>query len=309
MTLHTAFAVRYGASGVIAGITNLNTSLNPEVKSDPGPGSPFPQFAVILSQKPKLMFSSQAVAAALGVTGATGAVIDATNNLFAFFAQLGSNGLPAAGNVHRSYTFNRGLLVPRRLNVQSRQFATLDMEALTYSSDGAAHPMVLADNAVLPAVALDNVHHTIGKVVLGSGTSITADCINNISIDFGSRAETVACGSALYDQHLQQPAIQPVITLRGINASVFAASGGVPPVGLALTHAGSTIFLRKYASSGIGFVADATAEHIAMTFDGVAVVTEHTGQGTQRAEVSIQITTKWDGTNAPITIDTAADIT
>jgi hypothetical protein len=98
-----------------------------------------------------------------------------------------------------------------------------------------------------------------------------------------------------------------VITLRGINAAAFG-SAGVPNVGIPLDHATTKILLKKYNPSGIGFVADSTEEHILITAAGVGVVTEHTAQGTERAEVTIQITTRWDGTNAPITIDTTAAI-
>lgn len=306
MSLSQAFAAKYGST-VLGGITNMGLSLNPDVKSDPGPGSVFPQFAQTVAEKPKITLSTQAVAAWLAVVGSTGALIDGTNTFIGYFAKLAATGLPASSNVHRSYTFSRGLLVPKRLNIQGRGFASLDVEALSYSADGTTHPLAESDTATLPTVARDNIHHTIGKVALGGGSPVVIDCVNNISIDFGSKAEAIACGSSLYDQHIQVPGVAPVITLRGISYESFGSSG-VPKAGTVLTNTGTKIYLRKYAADGTGFVADATAEHICLSVVGLAKVTEHTGNGLQRGEVTIQITTNWDGTNAPITIDTASAI-
>ncbi len=245
----------------------------------------------------------------LALTGLTGAAIDGTNTLIAVYAQLASSGLPAAGSIHRTYTANRGLLVPRRLQCGLRAMATLDCEALLFSADGAAHPISISDVAALPTLVANNVLHSIGPITLGiAGSVFTFDCPQNVSIDFGSGADTLGCGSDVYDTHLQYPRSAPVITISGIEASVFGGANAVPPVGKAIDHANSKIFFRRRAANGIGFVADATAQHIRLTANGVAVVTEHTGQGTNRAEVSIQITTSWDGTNAPIAINTAAAI-
>jgi hypothetical protein len=308
MTLNTAYAVRYGST-VIAGLTNLNTSLNPEVQNESGIGTPFPQFVVISAQKPRMAFSSRAVAAALAVTGSTGAKIDGTNTLIGTYARLGDDGLPASGSVHRTYTANRGLLIPRRLNVNHRQSAMLDMEALFFSADGLAHPIAVADNTALPVLVQNNVQHTLGGVSFGLTSLVTTvGCAQSLSIDFGSAAETVGCGSDLYDAHMQLPSVKPVVTITGLNAAVFAGIGGVPAVGKALDHANTAIYLRKYSPTGIGFVANATEEHIKITVHGVAVVTQHNAQGTTRGEVTIQITGGWDGTNAPIQIDVESAI-
>ena len=308
MSLHQAFTVAQGATA-LAGLTQLNTQLNPEVRSDPGPGTPFPQFAVLVSQRPRIMFASQAVAAALTLTGSTGLSFTSSGTpLDAHLVKIGANGLAATGTVHRRYRATDGLLVPRRLNCTGRQFGVLDMEALLISPDGATHPLAIVDNVALPALARDSVHHTLGPISLGLADAvIEAKCLRNLSIDFGSSADTVHCGSDLYDTHIQQPGIRPVITLTGIDATLFGA-GGVPPVGKRLDHANTKICLRKYADDDVGFVADDEEEHILITADGIAVVTEHTGQGNQPSEVTVQITCNWDGTNAPITIDVAAEI-
>lgn len=309
MGLHVAYAVKYGST-VIAGLQNLDTSTYPTVEAESSAGTPYPQFAVITEQKPRIQFATKQSAALLGITGMAGAAIDATNTVQAYYASLGANGLPAAGSVHRSYTANRGLLLPRRLTCGLRGHLQVDCEALLYSSDGTTHPLVISDTDALPTLTQNNILHGIGPITLGIagvGTNFAFDCPQNVSIDFGSGAETVGCGSDLYDKHLQVPRVAPVITLSGLSAATFGTAG-VPPVGYQLEHATTKLFFRKRNTNGIGFVADATTEHVKMTANGIAVVTQHTGQGTSRAEVTVQITTSWDGTNAPITIDTASAI-
>lgn len=306
MTLHSAYAVKHGTT-VLSGLTNLNTQLNPQVQNDTGIGSPFPQFVAITEQKPQFAFQATMLADALGVTGSTGAIIDDSTQLIGYLAKLGDDGLPLSGSVHRSYTAIRGLMLPRRLSCTHRRPAQLDIETLLFSSDGAVHPIVIADNVALPTLAVANEQHTLGAIQLGvSGTVFAFDCAQSLTIDFGNGAQTRGCGSDIFDKHVEQPGIKPVITLTGLAATMFGPAG-VPPVGLKLTHAGTIIYLRK-RNAGIGFVADGTAEHIKLTAEGVAVVTQHTGQGTAAAEVTVQITCGWDGTNAPITIDTASEI-
>lgn len=309
MGLHTAFAVKHGAT-VIAGLSNLDTQTNPDVQAESQSGSPFPQFSVITGQRPKMMFATKQVAALLAVTGLAGVAIDATNNLVAYYASLGANGLPAATAVHRMYTANRGLLLPRRLTCAKQGFASVDTEALLYSADGAAHPLAISDVGALPVLTQSNILHSLGPMTLGIagvGNSFLFDCPQNLSIDFGSGAETLGGGSDLYDTLLQVPRVAPVITITGLNVAQFGP-GGVPPVGAPMSHAATKLFLRKRALNGIGFVPDLTAEHIKLTFNGTATVTSHTGQGTARSEVSMQIVTDWDGTSAPITINTASAI-
>lgn len=306
--LHNAFAVKYGST-VISGLTQLDAQLNPKVEAESSSGTPYPQFAVITGQDPRIMFATKQVGALLGITGLAGALIDGTNSLIAYFAQLNGAGVAAAGTVHRSYTAVRGVLVPRRLSVAAQGNLQADAEALLYSSDGAAHPIAISDAVALPTNVLNNILHTIGPITLGvTGTVINPSCIQNVTIDFGNGADTVGCGGDLYKTHAIVPRAAPVITITGIDAAAFAATGGVPPVGLPLAHAATKIFFRKRNPNGVGFIADATAEHIKLTCFGVAVVKSHTGQGTDKAEVTIEITTAHDGTLAPLTINAASAI-
>lgn len=306
--LHSAYAAQYNTT-VLASLRNLNTTTNPEVQNDVSIGSPYPQFVAIVAQKPRVQFAADRVDSALAVTGVAGAPINATNNFTAFYAALGETGQPAAGSVHRSYVMNRGLLVPRRLTCEHQRPAMLDMEALTYSDDGANHPLVISDVAALPTLAAADVQHTLGPIVLGTtGSDFTHGCATSLTIDFGNRAATRGCSSDVFDKHIEQPGIQVVVSITGLDAAVFGTAG-IPPVGKLIEHAATTIYLRKRNQGGVGFVADIVADHVKFTVDGVGVVTEHSGQGNAAATCTLQITCKFDGALAPITINTASAIT
>lgn len=308
MTLYTGYAVTYGTElspTVLAGLDNLSAGLNPEVDNAVGIGSIYPQFAVLRRMQPVIQFQSHAVASVLGVTGYVGADIDSTNRLMAYWAQMDGQ-LPASGSVHRSYLADRGVLVPRQLSVQNGQDAIVNCEAILYSSDGATDPITIADDAALPTLARDNIRHTMRSVTLAG---VDMGCVDNLSIEFGNGVRTRGCNSDIFDTLIEQPGIQTVITLTGIDAEKLAAAS-IPLKGKGGTHTDSTIYLRKYDESGIDFVADGTAEHIKIDAEGLVFVDEHSGTGSNTSELSVRMlcTLDADG-NAPIAIDTASTIT
>jgi hypothetical protein len=291
MPLTKAYAVQHNTT-VLAGLTNLDAQFGAEVRSDVGIGSLFPQFAVVAGVRPRLQFASRAIKNVLDVTGTTGAAIATGATLKAVYAQLGDNGQPASGNVHTIYTFDRGLLVPRRLQCSHRQDATLDVEAVTFSSDGVIKPLIESVGA-LPAIVRDNIRHTLKSAQLGA---VNLGCFTDISIDFGNNVDTLGCKSDTYDKHLSvDNGITPVITITTLDTAVALALEGL--VG---THANSSIVLRQYDPSGVLFAADSA--DITLTAAGIITRDSHSGSGNQRSALTVRMTCAWDGTNAPIVI-------
>lgn len=307
MTLYTGHSVKYGTT-VLAGLENLDLQTNTEVDNKVGIGSIYPPFAVLRGQKPAIQFQTHAIADLLDVTGLVGADIDDTNNLVAYFAKMDGQ-LPDAtdpNTVHRSYTCDRGVLVPRRLSCQHQQDAVIDVEAVLYSSDGATEPIAIADNATLPMLTRDNVRYTLHSATIAG---VDIGCQVGVTIDFGNGLRTRGCNSDVWDKHVEQPGVQPKITITGIDAEIFKATGGIPLEGKGGTHANTELYFRKYSEDGILFVDDATAEHIKIDAEGVAVVTGHSGQGVDTSELTIEITCTLDGNaNAPIGIDTTSTL-
>ncbi len=308
MALYTGYAGQYGST-VLAGPENLNLQLNSEVDNRVGIGSIYPQFVVLRGQRPVIPFQTHAIANLLAITGLVGADIDDTNNFVATFAKM-ANQLPEAGSVHRSYTCDRGVLVPRRLSCQHQQDAIIDAEAVLFSSDGATEPLVISDAAALPTLPRDNVRHTLAKAVI-AGENF--GCQVGVTIEFGNNVQTRGCNSDVWDKHIEQPGVQPVIRLTGIDAEQFS-DAKIPVKGKEAPRVSTKLFFRKYDESGILFVADdlapAANEHVKIDAEGVVVVTEHTSSGSDTSELTVEITCSLDAIgNAPIGIDTASAIT
>lgn len=293
MALHQAYAAQFGST-VLAGLTNLDSQTNPEVRAEVGIGSLFPQFAYVAGIKPKVMFNSRAIAAVLGVTGTSGAKITGSALFKAFYAKLAEGDVVNASE-HQIYTFNRGLLLPRRLQCSHQQDATIDVEALCYSSDGATDPLIQSVGA-LPSIAQDNVRYTLKSAQVGG---VDIGCITDVSIDFGIQAETVGCKSDVYDKHIQKGGGQTAtISITTLDAAALG-DAAIPLKGKAAAHANTSIVFRKRADDGIGFEDEAD---ITITSFGLATYQSHSGQGPQRSQATIQITCAWDGTNAPLVL-------
>lgn len=286
---YSAYAVSSGST-VLAGLTTLSAAINPEVEADVGIGSQFPQFAVIRAIKPTIGFASRSIASLLAVTGTTGAPIT-TDPLQAQFQTL-TDGIPQSNAI--TYTLSKGLILPRRLSVSHRSDATLDVEALGRSDDGSTSPIALGSAASV-TVPRDNIRHTLKSVVIAG---ITFDCLTDVSIDFGVNAETLGCDSHIYDSM--------IVKDRGITPSVsittydLAKLNQLTAIGKSGVHADSSIVLRQYDPSGLGFSTD--ADDITFTLNGIATIGDASGQGPSAARGTIRIDGSWDGTNSPIVL-------
>ena len=96
--------------------------------------------------------------------------------------------------------------------------------------------------------------------------------------------------------------------MTGIDPDWFSDSA-IPLLGLKITKANTAFYLRKRDLGGT-FVADNVAEHV--KFQGSALATNDsvvqvTGQDASGITLNIQF--YYDGTNAPLVIDTASVIT
>ena len=307
MALFTAHSATYGSDptpSVIQAIEGIDYQTNANISNDVTIGSPYPQFVVMRGQQPTVPMSTRGVQALLTITGSTGADIDDTNLFRGWFAQM-KNGLIDPSGTHRSLTADRGVLVPRTLTVNHQEAANVSFDAVLYSSDGTTHP-ILQGTGTLPAITRHKVEHTLSSNITIAG--IDMGCVTSVEIDFGNSVTSRGCNSDIFDSHLEQPGIQPTITITGLDLEKFDATG-IPPEGKGGTHTDTVIYLRKYDESGIGFVDDATVEHIKIDAEGMAVVQNQSGQGPNTAELTVQFTCSLDDAgNAPIGITASSAI-
>jgi hypothetical protein len=290
----------------IGGILSTTAENQPNIQSDPTAGSPYPQFVSINSIKSMFTFRTLNVAAALGQIGSLGLALGSGVTCELWEINYDAAGQIAAGAVHRRLSFNAGRIVPRRLTARAQEDVELEFQAMGLSANGTDSPLIITEGQALPA-PLDLARHTLADANLAS---IAAGCITELDIDFGIQIESRACTGQIFDTRLHQPSIVPKITVTVLNAALVGTGGSqIPDTGRACLHANTRFRFRARQNKIAAFVADATAEHMVITTDGTIVPTStFSGDGNEEATVTFEITSMFDGTNAPIVINTASAI-
>jgi hypothetical protein len=309
MTIYTGHSVKIhpdGATAVlVGGITQMDADVGTEINSEEVAGSPYALNTTIKSVKPKLMFSSRDLKKLIDACGLIGLTIKgATNPGVEMWQALIENGVVKSGSFHKKIMMPEGRLMIRKISCSHQEDAQIDMEAAAIF-DGTNLPFIpSASNLALPGTPADPQRHTLHSVTFG-GVSIP--CVQSLDIDFGLTLDSFGCDSDIYDTHLLLSKIQPMISLKTLRPGQFLASGGVPLAGLVGTHANTTIKLRKRATGATPFVADATAEHIVITTNGLLTIDKaFSASGNKRGEIAYKITTRFDGTNVPLIFSTAS---
>lgn len=303
--MHGIYGVKLGASVIGAvGRTALRTGT--EVRQEATSGEVYARFQAIYAQKPMAEFQTRQLATALGACALTGVALTSSAPLIVYAQKHAEGGTRTSGSNHRAFVINEGLMIPRRLTVEHQGDAVIDYEVLaTY--DGTNEPIAPAESQALPALSDDNERFTLGGTTLHNGSSaFSFPQIRRLEIDFGIAAETVGADSDIWDTACRIAEILPSIRQAGIDTEWFKATV-CPLTGLNIGHSGTKIFLKKRAAGGT-FVADVTAQHIKFTAAGLAVIEGLEGAGSGLKECSLVMPLRFDGTNNPITINTASAI-
>jgi hypothetical protein len=298
-----------GASAVlIGGITQMDADTGTDIMSEETAGSPYAQNATVMSQKPRLTFTSRDLKKVIDTFGFIGLpIFGATNPGVELWTAFIENGMIKTGSFHKKIRIPTGRAVIRRISCNHQEDAAVECEMMAIW-DGLNAPFIPSTaNQALPGVPSDPGRYTLHSLNVG-GVAITN--LQNIDIDFGMSLMAMGGDSNIWDTQMLIEKLLPIITFRTGDATRFVTTGGVPLGGLVGTHANTTIKLRKRASGATAFVPDATAEHIVITTAGQLIV-EKPFAGTQfkRGESSYRITTRFDGTNVPLVFNTASTLT
>lgn len=293
-------------AAVFNGITAGNIPTGTEVRGQPTSGEALARFASIVAQAPKLLFSTLNIAAALDIVGVMGHIVGAVdqvpNLLSAYYQQFAPGASRMATSVNQRCDITAGIIVPRTLSVSGNGDATLSYEAFAIF-DGTNIPLIVTPDVALPAVA-DAERFAIGPVTL---ESIPIPQVTGIDIDFGLSVIALTDGGEIYPTMACIQTVAPKITIKGIDPD-WLADAVIPLLGLPITQANTTIFLRKRLF-GQTFVLDETAEHVSFTAGGIAHIEEAVGgSGQDPATCSLVVTPIWDGTNDVIVVDTSVAI-
>lgn len=294
----------------IGGITQSNLNLGAELANETASGMVNPEVAAIRRIAPRFTATSYSVAALLDELGNYGAAVSSTSDvtamiLYAYKHAQGSTRSASAD--HRVFTMAQGMVVPRQLQCQHGQDATLSMEGFA-TFDGSNAPIAVAAGSIVSGFE-DSERFGLGPVTIGSQALNAAltGVLTGMTIDFGITEVFDGGGGDIYNTHVSILTAVPVITFQASNIAWFDGSV-VPITGLKGTHANSTLYLRKRDLTAAGaYVSDVTEEHISITVAGVLDIQNVIdGAPGQAAGLTARMTLEHDGTNAPLVIDTTA---
>jgi hypothetical protein len=305
MPVFKAAALKIGSTW-IGGISQQTATNEANVQSTPVAGSAYPLQLNINSIKDSFSFQTFNVAAALTALGSLGADLN-TNAAELFEIQWTDAGQIAAGTAHRKMVFAQGRAVPRRLTCRNGEDASLEIMIMGISPDGATNPLVITEGVALPA-PLDDARHTLHS---GTFATIGLGCLENVDIDFGIAIESKNCSSDIFDSRIEISSIVPKISVTTLKADLIGNGvSQIPNIGRSGTHINSNFKFRKRTPRVASFVPNATEEHILITVDGTAVPsTMFQSSNNDDGTAVIEITSRFDGTNVPLVIDTTAALT
>lgn len=295
------------AAVIVGSLVNASLPIDQEVQANATGGRYYPEQISVVSQKPRMSFTSYDIpklVTAFGLIGRKLTEASGTKPGIALYQAKYNDNALVSGSNHRRLRFPLSYNHISKISCSHRQDATAEAMSIALA-DGTNNPVVIEASQALPTLPATSGRWTLGAITIGA---YLLTCNVQLDIDFGITVEQFGCNSDIWDNHLNLDSIQPKISITALDVEGFAAAG-VPLVGLVGTHANTAIYLRKRAARGASFVANGTAEHIKITASGILLMTEaHNGQANQKAQSQLQMHCDYDGTNAPIVLDTASAI-
>lgn len=295
-----------GAAVIVPDLTSFGLMLNPELMTEQVADSATPKHVAMVARKLMANVESFSIATILDTIALTGLAINSATNpgVVAYLQKFDKNGFAASSN-HRSFTFRKGVVVPKTLSVQHRQDAKLTFDVVPIY-DGTNAAVVVADNDSLPSITVAAARWTLGPITIGNDVLTE---YTGLEIDFGNTVETGSSESDQDETHVAVRTHEPKITITGIDPLWFSSTV-VGMGGSVVSQSTDAIYLRKRAQDNVGFVADATAEHIKFTPAGLGAVNQAFRAQAQRiGETTIEIRLAIDASgNAALAVDTTAAI-
>lgn len=278
---------------VISGITQSAASNGVSTTNPIESTNLWPNFSAVTGVKQGGTFTTRDIFATLTATGVSGVAISSATELW--YKKHGPVG-PASGSVHRKYLYGAGVVCPLSMSCSHQGNASMSAGIIAVSSDGSANAVAVSDNNALPTDPTSKTYvYTLYSVTF-AGTE--RDGLVDTSIDFGCNARTVGSNSNLLD------------VLAGVTAVVPSASVTFLSIddGDALWQglSGAHVFTFRRRGSAL-----TSTDHIQITIDGVAYaesMADGSATGDSEASAVARVVSNTDGTNAPLVVDLAYQI-
>lgn len=287
--------VRIEVNGTAIPFSQVGADPEIEQFSESTGSSYYPKFMAIQSKRGALSIQSPAIATVMGLLG-TGQLL-AVTQADLWYAKLAATGY-ASGSVHKKLTINDGLLVLRRLGAQQGQAASAELD-LFARWDGTNEPFAWTSSVALPSdTALDELY-TVGPLKIASTQYETEGLEYSPNWEIFREAHS---GLAFPD-FLAAMRARPELRVSTLDVALAQAYTNPSAV-----VEDPVVWFRKVTRNG-NRVADATAEHVSLTFPSCMITAGRT-TGNWGAQVGTEIMLRpYDnGSDDILTFDTTAAI-
>lgn len=291
----------------IAGIKNFRISDDVQVEREIVDGNIFPSITTKLSHAEKFEFSSLNVNSMIDLFGSTGQCLKGTSaqNGFELFLSKIDPCTPGvdSGAVNLRYaikspnptTTQFGMATPVSLVANQGQNAEYSVMVTPRSANGDA-AVAVTENIALPAIADTKRRFIMADRFMVNGVSVVGK--KSLNINFGVNLLLEKADQALAPEWVSIENVQSVITISGVDPS-WALSSKIPRGGKTYAHANTDFFLKDRNEL------PGALKHIKGTAAGKAFITElASGQANQVTTTTLVMYVEFDGTNAPIVLNT-----
>ncbi len=299
------YAVSIGST-VIRQITNQ--AFDPAVQEMlvSGSGQIDAEHASVSSQVAMMRFTTTELDVAIGAAGVIGLKIDEANdsNQMVFqFRRRAQGSTYASGSVNVKMTVKLGLLMPVTVNAAQGDTPASIEYLLVCIYDGTNDPIIIEDDAALvdKTPAISKVW-TVGPWYVNGNL---VDIIQDFTMNFGINHQAPLGSGNVWPTLAYIQSRNPSMTCTGLDLAPAIEDIGL----LGVARSGITrAFLRKKAQ-GAANVAANVAEHIRFEVAEGRITTQNASVDHQDdANLGLLVTPTFDGTNAPIVVNTASVI-
>lgn len=276
------YDVTFGALN-IKQASSVEASMNVQVVSDYASGGVSPEANFVMSAEPRARFSTMDLETVLAGIDEVGGLSVAAGNIYLPWRVRASGGSVVSGANNIRFAATHGLLLPQSISVAQDGEASLELEAMLYSSNGTTAPVTYAGSQSLSAPGFTGTFR-LGPTSLNSGS---ATGIVGYTVNFGITSEFERTDGNPYATAAYVTRAIPTIDIRFRNHTLLSTYGPMFANGSA-----AVLSLVKNAPGGT-IVALTEEEHITITLgDSVFSVQSVGAQGVSIAEPTLRITGK-----------------
>lgn len=283
----------------------INTAANATVVGD-DQGELYDRVLALAGFQPMVQFTTKNIGAILDLVGLAGQCVGSGQSITsvdAIYRRTADCSSALGSTPHIQDRCSHGLLILNALNMPRKQDATISCTLYALSVSGNA-PLIRTDGVALPST-ISSAQYEMGLPFFG-GVAFP-EC-TGLALNFGLNVDLDSALGLIWPTLVSVQTIRPTLAiddrdLSQITNSIMAAGY------VATTHNNTLLQLIKRANSSV-FQDFETSVHTALTMDGMITPNEIAGvQPNQRSTHSMNLTARYDGTNAPVVFDTTAEYT